>query len=414
MQDWGKEVFKTLTGKNGTYDKGQYLVAAVLSDDDLNTPNRMPGRLLKGCPNDGPDHDKQMIMCSISGVFLNRESEDIWRKSRWSGDETYRDHEWHGEYILLNEGYVQQLVENFEGNQCQVYLYSYYIPCADIKGCPYWCSDEILKYNNRDDISCRITVIGYTEVFRRSNTTRTNEQFAVNNIESARAQLFKNVKKVKTKAIRDVKDRNRNVPFQELMFLCLNESPISACCVNLPGTSSSSSEELIAYYVNKMVFKAINVIKSDLTAKTKRDDYLTYFYHFIDKTISRDCSVCPYERYHKLVMKFCTKTAIELASGFGEPSESGDLSHSSWTFTGNRWNNLYRVSPEEFRKTKMLLCANRPMSVDSMCTRLDYEENRDPEQDEMMDFSDSDTIPMIEEDNEMDISDTETIPMDVD
>jgi hypothetical protein len=86
LQDWGQVTFKNLTGKN----QGQYLVAALLSDDDLNTPHKMPGRLLKGCPNEGPDKDKRMIMCSTSGVFLNRKSEEIWKRSRWSKTEKYK------------------------------------------------------------------------------------------------------------------------------------------------------------------------------------------------------------------------------------------------------------------------------------------------------------------------------------
>jgi hypothetical protein len=265
-------------------------------------------------------------------------------------------------------------------------------------------------YNNRGDISCRITVIGYTEVFRRPNS-QTNEQLAVNNIESARAQLFLNVREVKVEAINAVKDRNRKVSFQELMFLCLNESPLSGCCISSPGTSSSGSENIIAYYINNMVFTAINKIKSNLEGN--RDIYLKRFNYLIQRSMSSGCNVCPFKKYHKLVAQFCVKTAFELATGFGAPLVPSDLSHPSWFFTGNSWNTLYHVSPEKFRETKMLLCANRPMSVESMCTRLDYEENRNREQDEM-DFSDSDTIPMIKEDNEMDISDTDTIPMDVD
>jgi hypothetical protein len=220
MQDWGKEIYKTLTGKTKLTDKGQYLVAAVLSDDDLITPNRMPGKLLKGCPKEGPNNKTQMIMCSISGVFLNRQSEEIWNRSLWNGSETYRDHEWHGEYILLKEGYIQQLVENFKGNQCQVYLYSYYIPFANISNCPYSWSEEIRMYNNRVDISCKIRDIGYTEVFRRPNS-QTNEQLAVHYITSDLAQLFHNVDGVKVAAINAVNDRNRMVPFQELLFYAL-------------------------------------------------------------------------------------------------------------------------------------------------------------------------------------------------
>jgi hypothetical protein len=379
MQDWGKEIFKTLTGKN----RGQYLVAALLSDDDLNTPHKMPGRLLKGCPNEGPDQDKQMIMCSTSGVFLNRKSEEIWKRSRWNNDEKYRNHPWHGEYILLREGFIEKLMENFGTDKnCQVYLYSFFIPCADINGTPYSCSNEILIYSNRGDISCRITVIGYTEVFRRSSTTRTNEMLAVNNIDSARAQLFQNVKNAKLMAIKDVKDRNRAVPFQELMFSCLVESHLSGCCVSSMGiSSSSSSEEIIAYFVNNMVHSAIYKIKSDLRAQTTRNRYLTDFYNWTENAISHDCDVCPFEFYHKLVIKFCTKTAVELATGFGEPSDPMNLSHASWTFNGEPWNTLYPISPEQFRNTRTLLCANKPLSVNSICTKYDPYENRKRQRD---------------------------------
>ncbi|XP_060592439.1 uncharacterized protein LOC132747136 [Ruditapes philippinarum] len=335
MQDWGKEIFKTLTGKN----KGQYLVAALLSDDDLNTPHKMPGKLLKGCPNDGPDKDKHMIMCSTSGVLLNRKSEEILNRSRWN-DTKYKDHPWHGEYILLNEGFIEKLVENFgKDKNCQVYLYSYYIPCADINGTPYSCSNEILIYNDRGDISCKITVIGYTKVFRRSNKTLTNKTIAVNNINSARAQLFQNVKNAKLMAIKDVKDRNRAVPLQELMFSCLVESHLSGCCVSSISYRRRSNE-IIAYFVNNMV--------------------------------------------HSLVIKFCTKTAMELASGFGKPYNAQKLSQAGWTFNGEHWNLLYPISPEQLRNQMKLQCAKKPMSVDSICTKYDSDEYRRRQQENDM------------------------------
>jgi hypothetical protein len=374
MQDWGKEIFKTLTETN----RGQYLVAALLSDDDLNTPHKMPGKLLKGCPNAGPDQDKQMIMCSTSGVFLNRKSEEILNKSRWN-DTKYKDHPWHGEYILLREGFIEKLMKNFGTHKnCQVYLYSYYIPCADINGTPYSCSNEILIYNDRGDISCKITVIGYTEVFRRSNKTLTNETIAVNNINSANAQLFQNLKKAKLMAIKGVKGRNRDVPFQELMFSCLIQSHLSGCCVS-SISYSRRSKEIIAYFVNNMVHTAINKIKSDLNVYTI-NKYLKYFDTWTENAISHDCDVCRFEFYHKLVIKFCTERAMELASGFGKPSVPTNLSHASWTFNGEPWNILYNTSPKEFRDTKMLLC-ERPLTVNSICTKYDPDENTSQQRD---------------------------------
>jgi hypothetical protein len=187
--------------------------------------------------------------------------------------------------------------------------------------------------------------------------------------------LFQNVKNAKLTAIKDVKDRNRAVPFQELMFSCLKESDLSGCCLSSKGISSSRSEEIIAYFVNNMVHTAIYKIKSNLDAPT-RNKYLEDFYNWTENAISHDCPVCKFEFYHKLVIKFCTKTAMELATGFGKPSDPWNLSHASWTFNGKPWNILYTISPEQFRNTKMLLCANGPMSVKSMCTKYDPDENR--------------------------------------
>ncbi|XP_060592431.1 uncharacterized protein LOC132747130 [Ruditapes philippinarum] len=414
MQDWGKEIFKTLTGKTKSHDYGQYLVAALLSDDDLNTPHKMPGRLLKGCPHEGPDHDKQMIMCSTSAVFLDRKSKEIWENSPWKNVEKCKKHNWHGEYILLREGFIEKLAANFgTGKTCHLYLYSLFIPCADIQGCPYSCSQIIDDYNKRGNIKCRITVIGYTRVYGMSKELRTNEEKAVENINSSGAILYKNIKDLKLPAIEHVKQIN--LPFQELLFSCIVESHLSRCCLNKPGIPSSSKEEIIAYYVNNMAFTAIAKIRyNNLEKRYKK--YLTEFNKWIENSISRECNYCPFEYFHKLVLKFCTGASMQLAKGFGNPTTARDLSHASWTFNGNSWKSIYRVTPQEFRNTKMLLCAKRPFTVDSLCTKYEIRGQDDSDSDTVsmrldMDIFDSDKDSL---ERDMDISDSDTVPMELD
>jgi hypothetical protein len=186
------------------------------------------------------------------------------------------------------------------------------------------------NHDNRDDILCKIRVIGYTEVFG-CPSLQTNEQLAVHYMTSDLAQMFQNVDEVKVEAINAVNDRNRMVPFQELLFLCLNESPLSGCCISKSGVLSSGSESIIAYYVNYIVFQAINRLKSNL--EENRKHYLNRFYYLIQRTISSACNICPYKLYHKFVAQFCVQTAIELASAFGAPSERLDMSFSSWTLS---------------------------------------------------------------------------------
>jgi hypothetical protein len=59
------------------------------------------------------------------------------------------------------------------------------------------------------------------------------------------------------------------------------------------------------------------------------------------------------------------------------------MSLPSWTFTEKPVEMLYPEPPTEFLNKKMLFCANRIISLESLCTRPEYEEKRSREQDEM-------------------------------
>lgn len=353
--------------------KGQYLVAALLPDSVLDKPMELSKRLLKGCPTGGPDIDGKLIECSTSAVILNKESEEIWRRSPWANEIQYRNHPWHGEYRLVNDGIIERLIGNFHnengnGANCRVYLYSFYIPCADILGCPYSCSDQVAAYNNRGDTTCKITVIGYTEVFRRSKTIKTNEVRA-ENVLKAEMDLHHTVSAVKLLAIKTVREQNMQLTFQELMYSCLFESPLSGCCVD-DTDSRSNSKKVISYFVNNMVHKAVNIPKfaNKRFSEASRKALAEYFLEWVKTQIHTDCGKCPYDRYNAFLIGFCSKTALDLASGFGRPASENDLSSPNWNIYTGSWTNLYTITPEQYRKSFM--CAFRSLSVDSLCTRL--------------------------------------------
>ncbi|XP_045196197.2 uncharacterized protein LOC123551376 [Mercenaria mercenaria] len=376
MQDWGEKIFRIIENKYKTSDKGQYLVAALLPDAALDKPKELSKRLLNGCPTNGPDIAGKLIECSTSAVILNKESEEIWKRSIWKDEEKYKEHEWHGEYMLVHEGIIERLINNFhkengDNANCRVYLYSYYIPCADISNCPYSCSEEVADYNNRAGIKCKITVIGYTEVFRRPNS-KTNEPKAKDVIE-AQMELYQTVRDVKLLAIEAIRNRNQRVSFQELMYSCLYESPLSGCCVDNTN-SRENSKLVIAFFVNNIVYKAVNSKFANCRSfDDNRKELEKYFSRLFKKKafIHRGCGKCPAEKINIFLIEFCSKTALDLASGFGSPAPEFDLSSATWTPPRDSWENLYRISPDEFLNTKTVMCALRPLSIKSLCTRLD-------------------------------------------
>ncbi|XP_045195863.2 uncharacterized protein LOC123551193 [Mercenaria mercenaria] len=377
MQDWGEKIFRIIENKYKTSDKGQYLVAALLPDAALDKPMELSKRLLKGCPTNGPDIAGKMIECSTSAVILNKVSEEIWKHSPWKGDKQYKNHPWHGEYMLVNEGIIERLINNFhkengDNAKCRVYLYSYFIPCADIFGCPYSCSEEVADYNNREKTTCKITVIGYTEVFRRSKTMKTNEVRAENVIR-AEMDLYHTVQNVKLLAIKTVRTKNQPVSFQELMYSCLYESPLSGCCVD-DTDSRVNSKRVIAYFVNNIVYKAVNDPKfaNRRFSDASRKDLDKYFRELFETKdiIHTGCGKCPSEKSNIFLIEFCSKTALDLASGFGSPASPNDLSSATWTAPRDSWKNLYVIPPDRFLNTKKVMCAYRPLSIDSLCTRL--------------------------------------------
>ena len=369
MQDWGGKMFRIIEDKPKA--NGQYLVAVVLSDKTRSNVTELPKTILQGCPTE-PNKEEKIIECSTSAVILNKINKETWRQSEWKNEVKHKNHSWHGEYRLVNTGIIERLIKNFHnayGNMgnCQIYLYSYFIPCADIPGCPYSCSDQVAKYNNRGDIKCKISVLGYTTVFRRSNTMKTNA-IRANEVLRVGMELKQIKKEVKVVAIGEVRTSKT---FQELMYSYLFNSPLSGCCVDVTETKRNSPL-VISFFVNAMVYEAVNHtdFENRLWSKSTRADLANHFENWLRNKIHTDCSKCSDAQFQRLLISFCANTALDLADGFGQPTDN-DLGTPKWEKGGRIWKRLYKISPAMFLRTKSIMCAERSLSVYSLCTKLE-------------------------------------------
>lgn len=366
MQDWGKAIFLSI---ESGMKKGQYLVAAVSVDDP--SPASFPKYLLNGCPAE-PDIDNKILECRSTAVILNLVSTEVWERSQWANKPKYRNHPWHGEYRLLMDGIVGRLTDNFLADrpnaQCKIYLYSFYIPCADIPGQPYSCSDIISDYNNAQTTRCKVALVGYTEVFRRSDYVKTNEERSQTVLEAYSA--LKHIKmEVKTTAIEAIQT---NCTFQQLMFECVINSPLLGCC-DEDQSIGPNSRRIVSYFVNAMIFnvKSREEIANSGMNKSTKQKLMKFIDTWLSNIVGGDCRQCSARKeVPRYLLGFCAQTALDLSDYLGQPEEQYDLSIPRWTPLENgKMSNIKMIDPSEFKNTRMLMCAQDTLSIDSLCTR---------------------------------------------
>lgn len=375
MQDWGKGVIRAIEG-DGT--KGQYLVAALVKDLNKESLTDFHKNLLKGCPSK-PDNQNKILKCRASAVILNIQSEAIWKKSEWKDIKEYKNNLWHGEYRLLHDGIMDELVQNFridkgENAPCQLILYSYYIPCANIPKNPYSCSKVISDYNNRNDVKCKVYIIGYTEIFRRNDFVKTDKDVAVNFLEAC-TQLQQIINKVTTVAIK-VARASEAALFQESMYKCILNSPLSGCCVD-----SENNEEqqvrVVSYFVNNLLYEALlegNLLDKNIAgiSQAKKVEIRKSINKVLERKIGMDCTMCSQNsqvavRFHQYLLGFCAQTALDLSDFLGEPD--GGLFSGRWQTLKRKLAQVFDIPPSS--SSYKISCAPpyRNFDPSSLCTR---------------------------------------------
>ena len=244
--------------------RDQFLVAAGITQAILNDVKEL--QLIDGCPiqpgtvNEQKFSDTSLI-CARSAVIFNRVDEKVWERSRWHDQEVYKDHSWHGEYLFLHEGILQQLQKNAKPNvPCEIVLFSYFIPCnyhSDKQ--PYRCSDLLSGYDSSND-RCKITTIGYTSAHPATAKDHGLEE-ALKKLRDKEYEVIKLAKASKDSDAVLIDDTIKDIAvpspftFQDVFYSCLRHTPIMQCCIDL--RDDSNSNRIFSYYTNYITRNAV-------------------------------------------------------------------------------------------------------------------------------------------------------------
>ena len=320
------------------------------------------------------------LICSRSAVIFNRVDKKVWERSRWRAldeKEVYKDHPWHGEYLLLHEGILQQLQENAKPNEpCEIFLFSYFIPCNyPSPKQPYRCSDLLSDYDRLQD-ECKITTIGYTSAHPATAKGLEEALKKLRDKGYEVIKLAKNPKDPDAVLIDDtIKDIAVHSPFtfQDVFYSCLRHTPIMQCCID-PG-DQSNLDRIFSYYANYLTRNAVknsNFGGRFLGTKPQKERMERKFQLEIPLSLGTDCPRCPGDiskRRMSLYVNTCAKKAFDMTDFFGSTDGPKLVTH-EWVKYDDKWTNLYRYIQDGFWDVSRMRCLSGT-SVQSLCTRTE-------------------------------------------
>ena len=372
MRQWGLRTFKSGLYETGAVEK-QFLVAAVISPNTFDDVTEL--ELIEGCPIQPDMVNEQKfsntsLICARSAVIFNRVDEQVWKNSKWRGDEAYKEHSWHGEYLFLHEGILQMLQENaYPDVACEIILYSYFIPCnyhSDKQ--PYRCSDLLSGYDSSKD-TCKITTIGYTAAHPATarNLDRTLESLR------EKYEVIELVKKTNKKgdpntvlvynAIAKISQSSTET-FQDVFYSCLRQSPIVYC---IDPSVGDPLDIICLYYTHCITRYAVQYRISNTSdphytincpkdcgrlsrtkaQKARMEHKFQLLLPASLEKFGKRCSSDDSRPRQSLFVNICAKKAFDMTDYFGK-TEIEQLERPIWEKYDGDWVELYRNIPDVF------------------------------------------------------------------
>lgn len=315
-------------GKEGEcYPDRQYLVAAVVSTDELNIqPETLGKLLLKG----------------------NRLKTYINKKQPGCGNARF-----HGEMEFLHHGGLDTMVKSLRDEKGTdtnpvVLLYSFYIPCAHVSNVDYSCSEEVGKaaYENKYQ-----WYIGYTEVYNG-----TNEAQALQYLSKGRALKLLRDSLNSYVELTYTPPADNKPTFQKHFSNCLFDMGIGSC------QNNEDRHIYIARYINMVVYQC--------THSTTFSGYLTrYSRTYLLKCIKKEvnsCQTCkkckqkkviPNSDTLKFIIEFCSESVMEPNMFLGKVKRLDDA---SWEIWNGPWKDL--TDPLDMSLKRLPCLANNDAS----------------------------------------------------
>lgn len=280
----------------------QYLVAAVVSRNELNTlPETLGEKLLK-------KHRMQ--------VYLNKKLDG------------YGGGKFHGEMDFFHKGGLDTMVNrlrNETGSDIEpvVLLYSYYIPCAHVGNVQYSCSEEVGKaayYSNYT------MYVGFTEVFVGTDLDQALQYLSKGRF----LKLYRDTTEAYEQLIYIPPDYSKPT-FQKQFSQCLSEMGIGSCRTN------DDLDIYIARFINMVVHECThNSSVRGFITEYDRTNLLKCIKGVLTKC--QNCQACDQNiKIVNDVITFCAESTMDTGLFLGKFKHLDD---NSWEIMDGPWKDL--------------------------------------------------------------------------
>lgn len=283
----------------------------------------------------------------------------------------------HGEFNFIRNNMIEPMNIAFRGKypgeRPVVLMYSYYIPCSDIRNLGYSCSEETAIFATCNWKKFDL-LVAYSIVFRgTSRSVETNVTNAKHFLQLAGIPAFQYQVNALVPAYNftreDRETRALSVTFLHVLFQCLNMSIKYDC---MPD-SEIDRKAIIALFVNQIAYECFK--DRDFEWRKKYKETVTNcFVERSEDKIGSNCELCRGTcSNYKNISKKCVGDSFDQSLVPGEPGDPSDPFNDTWTVTTDpmvRLNTIFREAPASRLTTvgRNIVCKNSSLTLLSLCT----------------------------------------------
>lgn len=286
----------------------------------------------------------------------------------------------HGEVKFLHLGEINKMLYAFTSKQKNqnpyVFLYSFYIPCANVKGVEYSCSQELGEHQLLNSNKFQM-IVGWTELFPGTDVQSSKFFMGIAGIQ----QFEKKKNNVFEKLPIGAMAQPSSHIFQTLYFTCLNAMDYDgSCCVincNRNGqTEQEKRAQILAYYINIM-FATCTRQSNWVGSLTQLR--MVILSNCVEQYINENTgSSCPKfsQRGTKKILHFCAIYSQAHATHIGTPADRNNPYSHNWNQGPNAWSAIYDGFNANPATRPEMHCFMSGASMKSICTKMgqDYKD----------------------------------------
>lgn len=289
----------------------------------------------------------------------------------------------HGEARFIYGNMIDPMIKKFRDVYGNVELpivlmYSHYIPCANVNGLPYSCSEELAVFATYNWKNFGLLVafsehfVGFTPEDTGTDVQSANHFLQLGGIPSYRYQYDDNNNEnlVQNNNVEnaDKSDRWQSVTFLSNFFKCLETNVQGGC---LSDTAEERSK-IIAYFANYAAYSCFQDMSFRWRAE-HTNQIKNCFNDYLGMNIDSDCKQCPNNCEALKKTQECVKPSVDNSLVPGQLEENFNPLKSTWRASNDEnLTRLFRKADENKIRQfgKNVSCKDNSLTPQSLCTKI--------------------------------------------